>query len=78
MESHVWHVDDVVSKYCDLEQVGRQRPLVSTAREGEQEVHWLKERPEQDAQSGWHLKQEPEEENVLDGQFKTHLPEEAS
>ena len=37
----------------------------------------MKEGPEQLAQSGWHLTQEPEDENVLDGQVDTHCPEEA-
>jgi len=52
LESHVLHDDDVLSKYCDLLHVDRQRPLVRTGRDDEQVEHWLKEGPEQEAQSG--------------------------
>jgi hypothetical protein len=38
----------------------------------------LKLPPEQVAQSGWHERQDPEEENVLEGQLETHFPAEAS
>lgn len=38
----------------------------------------MKELPEQLAQSGWQARQEPEEENVLEGQLETHLPAAAS
>jgi hypothetical protein len=37
----------------------------------------LKEDPEQLLQSGWHLTQDPEDENELDGQVDTHFPDEA-
>ena len=30
------------------------------------------------AQSGWHVRQDLEEENVLEGQLETHFPPEAS
>lgn len=51
-ESHDWHVEDVLSKYWPLEQVGRQRPLVSRGRLGGQLEHWLNALPEHVAQSG--------------------------
>lgn len=34
--------------------------------------------PEQAAQSGWHVRQDPEEVKVLEGQLETHFPAEAS
>lgn len=77
LESHVWHEEEVWSKYCDFAQVGRHRPFVNTGRSELHVVHWLKEDPEQLPQSGWHLVHEPEDENVLDGQVETHCPEEA-
>lgn len=40
--------------------------------------HWLNEDPEQDAQSGWHGIQDPEELKVLDGHEATHFPLDAS
>lgn len=52
--------------------------MVSTGREEGHDVHWLKEPPEQVAQSGWQVRQDPAEENVLDGQLATHLPDDAS
>lgn len=78
LESQDWQVDDVESKNCDLLQVGKHRPFVSTGLLGGQLVHWLKLPPEQLAQSGWHVRQDPEEENVLEGQLETHFPPEAS
>lgn len=77
-ESHVWHVEDVLSKYWDLLQVGRHRPFVRTGRSGGQLLHWLNEAPEQLAQSGWHVRHDPDELNVLEGHVETHLPSEAS
>ena len=38
----------------------------------------MKPPPEQLAQSGWHVRQDPEEENVLEGQLETHFPAAAS
>jgi hypothetical protein len=76
--SHDWHVDDVLSKNCDLLHVGRHRPFVKTGRFGGQLEHWLKEDPEQVAQSGWQLVQMPDELKALDGHEDTHLPLEAS
>ena len=78
LESQDWHVDDVESKNCDWPQVGKHRPFVRTGRFEEQLVHWLKLPPEQVAQSGWHVRQDPDEENVLEGQLETHFPAEAS
>ena len=52
LESHDWQEDDAVSKNCDCEHVGRQRPLLRTGRSEGQLEHWLKEVPEQVAQSG--------------------------
>ncbi|OCH86960.1 hypothetical protein OBBRIDRAFT_837782 [Obba rivulosa] len=52
LESHGWHVEEVMSKNSDLLQVGRHRPLVRTGRLDEQLEHWLKEPPVQVAQSG--------------------------
>ena len=57
----------------------------STGREVEQVKHWLKEGPEQVAQSGWHFKQvlagvldsEVVEVNVPEGHVETHWPPEA-
>jgi hypothetical protein len=51
---------------------------VRTGRFGGHVEHWLKEGPEQLAQSGWHLRQEPEELKVPDGQVETHCPDDAS
>ncbi|TFY66625.1 hypothetical protein EVG20_g4460 [Dentipellis fragilis] len=76
--SHDWQDEDVVSKNWFFEHVGRQRPLVSTGRFGGQLAHWLKDVPEQVAQSGWQAMQEPEEVKVFEGQEVTHLPPEAS
>lgn len=39
LESQDWHVDEVMSKNCDLLHVGRQRPLVRTGRLGGQLEH---------------------------------------
>lgn len=66
------------SKNCDWLQMGRHRPLRRTGSEGLQLLHWLKEPPEQLAQSGWQLRQAPAEEKVLEGQLETHFPLEAS
>jgi hypothetical protein len=76
--SQDWHVDEVVSKNCDLLQVGRHRPLVKTGRSDGQLEHWLNEEPEHVAQSGWHVVQIPDELNALDGHEDTHLPPDAS
>lgn len=78
LESQGWHEDEVLSKNWDFEHVGRHLPFVRTGRSGGQVEHWLKDCPEQDAQSGWHLRQEPPELNVLEGQVETHWPEEAN
>lgn len=78
LESHVWQDDDVGSKNWDLLQIGRHRPFRRTGREGGQLLHWLNEPPEQVAQSGWQLRQELEEEKVLEGQLETHFPLKAS
>lgn len=78
LESHGWQVDETVSKYCDLLHVGKHRPLVRTGLLEGQLVHWLKEPPVQLAQSGWQVKQAPEEEKVFDGQLWTHLPPDAN
>jgi len=72
LESQAWQEDEVVSKYCDLVHVGKQRPLVRTGRAELQVEHWLKDGPEQVAQSGWHLTQEPLELNEFEGQEETH------
>jgi len=58
--------------------VGRQRPFVRTGRSGEQLEHWLNAPPEHVAQSGWQVRQIPDELNVLEGQLATHEPEDAS
>jgi hypothetical protein len=76
--SHVWHVFKVGSKNWAFAHVGRQRPLLSTGRSAGQVEHWLKLVPEHVAQSGWHVRQVPEEENALEGHELTHLPCEAS
>lgn len=78
VESQDLHVDDVLSKYCPLLQVGRQRPFVSTGRSEGQLEHWLNELPEHDAQSGWQAIHWPEELNVLEGHDDTHEPFDAS
>ena len=78
LESHDWQDEEVLSKYWDLLQVGRQRPLVSTGRSEGQLEHWLNDCPLHVAQSGWHVIHEPDELNVFDGQDETHLPLEAS
>jgi hypothetical protein len=78
LESHDWHVDDVLSKNWDLLHVGRHLPFVSTGRSAEQEEHWLNDDPEQVAQSGWHVRHDPEALNVLEGQLATHFPFEAN
>lgn len=49
-----------------------------TGRSDGQEEHWLKELPEQVAQSGWQGTQLPEELKVFEGQDVTQDPEEAS
>jgi len=67
-----------VSKNWDLLQIGRHRPLVNTGRLDGQLEHWLKEAPEQLAQSGWQVRHEPDVANVLEGQVETHFPFEAS
>ncbi|KAF4614421.1 hypothetical protein D9613_003336 [Agrocybe pediades] len=72
LESQAWQDELVLSKNCDFEHVGRHLPLVRTGLPAGQDEHWLKEGPEQLAQSGWHLMQLPEELNVLDGQVETH------
>lgn len=38
----------------------------------------MKAEPEQVAQSGWQVMQDPEELNVLEGQEDTHFPAEAN
>lgn len=52
VEWHDTHDDEVLSKYWDLLQVGRQRPLLRTGRLEGQVEHWLNDDPEQVAQSG--------------------------
>jgi len=76
--SQDWQVDEVLSKNCDLLQVGRHRPLVKTGRFDGQLEHWLNDDPEHVAQSGWQVVQIPEELKVLDGHEDTHLPVDAS
>lgn len=78
LESHDWQEDDAVSKNCDCEHVGRQRPLLRTGRSEGQLEHWLKEVPEQVAQSGWQARHAPEELTVLEGQEDTQVPLDAS
>ena len=78
LESQAWHDEVVWSKNWDLLHVGRQRPDMRTGRLGGHVEHWLKDGPEQLAQSGWHLLQAPEEVKVPVGQVETHWPEEAS
>lgn len=72
----------LVSQYSFLEHDGMQRPLLRTGRLGGQVLHWLKEEPEQVAQSGWQERQEPVEglANVFLGQEEaaTHWPLEES
>jgi hypothetical protein len=46
------HAELVRSKNWDWEHVGRQRPDEITGRVGKHVEHWLKEGPEQLAQSG--------------------------
>lgn len=72
LESQAWHEDVVLSKNCDFAHVGRHLPFVRTGSPAGQDEHWLKDGPEQVAQSGWHFRQEPEELNVLEGQVETH------
>lgn len=71
-------MEEVLSKYCDRLQVGRQRPLLRTGRSGGQLEHWLKDGPEQLAQSGWQVRQEPEELKAFEGHVETHFPSDAS
>lgn len=52
LESHAWQDEVVRSKNWDLLHVGRQRPVMRTGRFGGHVEHWLKEGPEQVAQSG--------------------------
>lgn len=78
LESQDWQDELTVSKNCAWLQVGRQRPFERTGRCEEQDVHWLKDEPEQVAQSGWQVTQEPDELNVFDGQLETQLPSEAN
>ena len=78
LESQDWQLDDAESKTCDWLQVAKHRPFMRTGLFEGQLVHWLKLPPEQVAQSGWHVRQDPEEENVLEGQLETHFPAEAS
>jgi len=52
LESQAWQLEEVVSKYCDWLHVCKHRPFVRTGRLDEQLEHWLKELPEQEAQSG--------------------------
>ena len=58
--------------------MGRHLPLFNTGRLGGQLEHWLKEEPEQLAQSGWQVRQEPDELNVVEGHEVTHFPLNAS
>lgn len=52
--------------------------MVKTGRSGGQLLHWLKDAPEQLAQSEWHERHDPDELNVLEGHVETHFPSEAS
>jgi hypothetical protein len=76
-ESQLMHVEEEVSKYCVLAHVGTQRlSLVRTGLFEGHERHWLKEGPEQVAQSGWqrvHALGE-EDENMFVGQDETQVP----
>ncbi|THH10113.1 hypothetical protein EW145_g1555 [Phellinidium pouzarii] len=65
------------SKNSVLLHVGRHRPDESTGLADAHDEHWLKEAPEQVAQSGWQGTHAPEEENEFGGQEKTHEPIEA-
>lgn len=67
-----------VSKNSVLLHVGKHRPFESTGRSEGHVEHWLKDSPEQVAQSGWHATQAPEDEKALDGHDVTHEPLEAS
>lgn len=78
LESHDWQEDVAVSKNCDCEHVGRQRPLLRTGRSEEQLEHWLNKVPEQVAQSGWQARHVPEELIVPEGQEDTQVPLDAS
>jgi len=52
--------------------------LVRTGRLDGQLEHWLKAPPEQVAQSGWQVRQEPEAEKLPEGQVEMQRPPEAS
>ena len=67
-----------MSKNWFLAHVAKHLPEERTGLEEEHEVHWLKEPPEQVAQSGWQERQAPDAEKVLEGHVETHLPWDAS
>lgn len=78
-ESQDLQVPEDESKYSVLAQVVTQR--LEEVRIGlldGQLRHWLKDAPEQVAQSGWHCVHLPLSENMLDGQEETQVPREAN
>ena len=52
--------------------------MLRTGRSDGQLEHWLKEVPEQVAQSGWQVRHAPEELTVSEGQDDTQVPFDAS
>jgi hypothetical protein len=78
-ESQALQVPEDESRYSVLAQVATQRlEVVRMGLFEGQERHWLKDGPEQEAQSGWHCVQVPELENMLVGQVETQEPREAN